>query len=606
MEEETPKSEQNLKLLWISSLIITIAVIAAFLILVVFKTYKVTFNSFGGSYVAEQKVKKGGLVTKPADPVKDGYNFVAWLYNDQEYNFNSKVTKDMTLVASWEEAKVMITVTLDIDGKQEDIKVEYGTMITDEDLASVMKDDYIIKWKLNNDAFDIDTTPILDTITLKGEYVKAKTFEVKFDSDGGSSVATEKVTEGRYAKKPTNPTKSGYTFDAWYLDGKEYKFTDRVTKNITLKAKWIADSDVKKYTVTFNSDGGSSVASQTVLEGKTATKPTNPTKNGYTFKEWQLNGSAYSFSTAVTGNIVLKAVWEKTSSPTSDGNTKKYTVTFNSDGGSSVASQSVAEGAKATKPTNPTKNGYTFKEWQLDGKTYNFNTTVTKNITLKATWTKNSSSSHTIIFDSDGGSSVERQTVLDGSQVTRPANPTKSGYTFKEWQLNGSAYNFSTPVKSNLTLKAVWTKLADYTVTFNSDGGSSVASQTVTSGGKATRPANPTKSGYNFKEWQLNNSAYDFNTPVTGNITLTAKWTQKSYTIAVANEDNNSLSISLRVILTVKEEGTQVPFSEIKYSDGVTLCTGSDNKVNRNDIEGESSFIVVLSNGTTVTATLES
>lgn len=68
---------------------------------------------------------------------------------------------------------------------------------------------------------------------------------------------------------------------------------------------------------------------------------------------------------------------------------EKHVVTFNSDGGSSVVKQSVEEGNKATKPKDPTKKDYTFIEWQLDGKKYDFNTIISKDIALKAIWKKN-------------------------------------------------------------------------------------------------------------------------------------------------------------------------------------------------------------------------
>jgi len=66
---------------------------------------------------------------------------------------------------------------------------------------------------------------------------------------------------------------------------------------------------VTTYTVTFDSDGGSEVAAQEVEEGETATEPEAPTKDGYTFGEWQLDGQAYDFSTAVTADITLTATW---------------------------------------------------------------------------------------------------------------------------------------------------------------------------------------------------------------------------------------------------------------------------------------------------------
>ncbi len=150
-------------------------------------------------------------------------------------------------------------------------------------------------------------------------------------------------------------------------------------KNETSASITIKISALPEYTVTFDAAGGSSVASQTVTKGQTATQPTAPTKAGYVFKGWTLNGAAYNFATPVTGNVTLVASWEE-NAPTT------YTVTFDAAGGSSVASQTVTEGGVATEPTAPTKAGYVFKGWTLNGAAYNFATVVTGNITLVASW----------------------------------------------------------------------------------------------------------------------------------------------------------------------------------------------------------------------------
>ena len=135
----------------------------------------------------------------------------------------------------------------------------------------------------------------------------------------------------------------------------------------------------KTFTVSFDSDGGSAVASQTVKEKESATEPAAPTKSGFNFVEWQLDGAKYDFSSKVTKDITLKATWKEK---------EKFTVSFDSDGGEEVASQTVVEGSTATKPADPYKEGVFFAEWQLDGKTFDFSTPITSNITLKATWSE--------------------------------------------------------------------------------------------------------------------------------------------------------------------------------------------------------------------------
>ncbi len=138
-------------------------------------------------------------------------------------------------------------------------------------------------------------------------------YEVKFNSNGGTIVEVQKIKKGQTATKPVDPTKDGYVFDNWYLNDAVYDFSSKVTKNITLEAKWINES-ADAYTVTFDTNGGSEISSVKVTEGNKVTKPTSPTKEGYKFVEWLLNGKAYDFTKEVTEDITLVASWEKTDS----------------------------------------------------------------------------------------------------------------------------------------------------------------------------------------------------------------------------------------------------------------------------------------------------
>ena len=204
---------------------------------------------------------------------------------------------------------------------------------------------------------------------------------------------------------------------------------------------------------------------------------------------------------------------------------KTYVVTFNVDGVTNNVT--VNSNTAVTKPADPIKSGYTFVEWRLNGVAYNFNTLVTSNLTLVAYF--EATVTYTVTFTVDG-TTYTTSTVNSGDMVTSPADPTKSGYTFVEWQLNGSAYNFNTPVTSNLTLTAYFTLDTNYVVTFTVDGATYTTS-TVASGGTVAKPADPVKSGFTFVEWRLNGSAYNFNTPVTSNITLVAYFTEDNFTI---------------------------------------------------------------------------
>ena len=391
-------------------------------------THTVTFDSKGGSVVEPQVVKDGDVADEPVtDPAKNGYTFVTW-YKDEacteRYNFKSAVTKDITVYAGWHARK--FTVSFNSDGGSEvDAQkgIEYGETATEP--KDPTKENFTFKeWQLGGEKYsfktkvtsDIELTAVWEEKGGDNPDGGETTYcRVSFDSDGGTSVSSQKVKSGRTANEPSVPTKKGKTFKGWQLDGTDYDFDAAVTSDIELKAVWESDgSEVKDvyHTVTFNSDGGSDVSSQSVKDGNTANEPGEPTKKGYTFKGWQLDGADYDFNAAVTKDIELKAVWEKDSTggdtdpdggdtdPDEGEKVKVYTVTFDSNGGSSVKAQKVIKGETATEPKDPTKDGFVFKGWQLDGADYNFDAAVTKDITLKAVWQEKGTDGGT---DPDGG-----------------------------------------------------------------------------------------------------------------------------------------------------------------------------------------------------------
>ena len=189
----------------------------------------------------------------------------------------------------------------------------------------------------------------------------------------GGTYATQIVQTGEKAVKPDDPKVNGLTFGGWYtdedcIDGNEYNFTAPVTKDMTLTAKWTVNS----YTITFDTDGGSAVAPITQDYGTTIKAPAAPTKTGYTFMGWNPALPA----TMPAGDMTLTAQWR----------INRYTVTFDTDGGSEVDAQTVAYGEKAKTPADPTKTGYTFAGWELGGNAYDFAAAVTGNMTLTAKW----------------------------------------------------------------------------------------------------------------------------------------------------------------------------------------------------------------------------
>lgn len=216
------------------------------------------------------------------------------------------------------------------------------------------------------------------------------------------------------------------------------------------------------YSIKFETDGGSVVMSQTVAKGEKASKPVDPTKDGYVFKEWLYQGKNYDFSSSVTTDLTLTAKWIEISQ-----DSETFVVKFDSDGGTTIPNQVIEKGNNVEQPSDPIKEGYEFKGWTLNDELYNFDIIVEENLELKATWEKiedekNDSKKYTVTFNSNGGSNVSSQTVIEGNKVKQPSNPTRSGYTFNGWTLNGKAFDFNSKITGNITLVANWEKTVSY------------------------------------------------------------------------------------------------------------------------------------------------
>ena len=557
------------------------------------KSVKVTFDSDGGSSVESQEIKKGEMAHKPLNPTKEKYEFAYWSLDDKEYDFSNKVENDIELKAIWSQSVInekKYILTFDVNGKTKTIEVENASEIHLDELEYEEKKGYEIKWYVNGEEYDF-TTPLEKDITIIGKYEKVDTskYTVKFNANGGSKVANQILEKNEVAKEP-EISRYGYILEGWYLNNQKYDFTNAVTANITLVANWKEDPNIKRYEIKFEVDE-KIVTTKTILEGEKVVITTEPSKYGYKFEGWYLGKEKYNANNKVTEDITLVAKFTEL---------PKYEVSFDCDGGKSIASQSIFEGEMALKPT-PIKEGYTFKEWQLDGKPYDFETKVTKNIKLKAIYVKDTEF-YTVTFESDG-KVIETKKVEEGQKVEKPKDPTKEGYKFKEWQLEEKTYDFDKEVVTgNITLKASYVKKKIYTVTFESDG-KVIETKKVEEGQKVEKPKDPTKEEYKFKEWQLDDVGYDFNRIVDRNIVLKAYWEEipKTYKIKATRADNYSPDS----ILTVYEDGKEIEVKEIKYTDGVHLCDGTKLVVATNDIKGETKLIVVLLNDKEVKATIE-
>ena len=221
-------------------------------------------------------------------------------------------------------------------------------------------------------------------------------------------------------------------------------------------------------------------------------------------------------------------------------NNQKYVVTFDMQNGEPKFEQLVKRGNRVYEPSDPKNAGYIFLGWYEGNELYDFTKVVKYNMTLVAKWEKDDYVK--VSFETVGGNTIEPISVKKGSKVTRPIDPKKTGHTFKMWTLNGVAFDFETPITEDITLLATYEDV--YSVFFDSNGGSKVASGTV-KGGKIAKPEDPTKSGYKFLGWYLEDKAYDFSTEVKDNMTLKAKWQLISTYISPRTAVDNEKLIGL-------------------------------------------------------------
>ena len=287
-------------------------------------------------------------------------------------------------------------------------------------------------------------------------------------------------------------------------------------------------------TISFSGNGATSGFMESIQGaiGQSATIPNvGFSRTGYTFTGWNTSpdgtGTAYRPNATIqfaAQNITLYAQWK----------VRSYSVNFDSNGGSAVASQSVKYGSKASRPTDPTRAGHTFQGWYTSrdgGARYDFNQTVTGDVTLYAHWSVNS---YTLTFDGNSGKASESsRTVAYGGQYGSLPTATRTGYAFQGWYTardGGTKVSPSTTMgAADTTLYARWS-VNSYTVSFDSDGGSNVPAQKVRYGSKASRPADPTRAGHTFQGWYTSRdggSKYDFGTAVTGDVTLHAHWAKE-------------------------------------------------------------------------------
>jgi uncharacterized repeat protein (TIGR02543 family) len=406
---------------------------------------------------------------------------------------------------------------------------------------------------------------------------------ISFQTNGATPIQSLEIQAGDALNLPT-PSREGYTFGGWYLDPEfqqSANFLVLTNQNRTLYAYWIANL----YTVTFDSNGGTSVDPLIQPYDSEIVAPEQPSLLGYDFNGWFLDDETFLepfvFDTMPLSTTVY-AKWTATI----------YDITYILNGGvlaeGSPLSYTIEDDLVVFR--NPTREGHTFEGWfdnaAFDGDAYvAINPNRLASLTLYASWTVNQ---YTIIFDANGGSSVSPITQDYGTPLTEPEVPVKQGHTFKGWLNNGDLFTFTTMPEGGAYLVASW-EINTYTITLNVAGGDALENSTVDVEYDATITlVTPTRRGYQFNSWTDGTRTWQTGDRMPDtNITLTAVWTLINYPITYVmdfgfNNEENPLSYTVLdttiTLLTPTKEGHSFIgwFSDAAFTTPITtIAQGS-------------------------------
>lgn len=340
--------------------------------------YNVKFFALQGTPEPEdQEVLENGKVTKPVDPTREDYRFLGWYLPDstEVYDFNLPVTSDLIISAKWEKI-IYVTVTYNLDGGTpliDDVKLEKGKKVTEPEEPE--KEGYeFIGWFVGSVEFDFDL-PINENVTIKAKWEKIiVSYEVTFDLVYDIETFSENVLEGETVTEPDNPVRDGYKFVGWYLEEEVFDFNSPIEDNLTLKAVW-----QKEHTVIFYLDEEltEEYESEIVLDGNKVLKPTEPEKVGYSFVGWFVEDEEFDFDSEVKDDLNIVAKWKT-----------EYVVAFylEEDDSNVYVQFIINEGETVSEPAEPAKDFFIFLGWYLEEEEFDFETPITKSLTIIAKW----------------------------------------------------------------------------------------------------------------------------------------------------------------------------------------------------------------------------
>ena len=531
--------------------------------------YSIVFDANGGAfvdapadddrYVENQFIvsgTQGQTVDLPIVPTKEGYDFKGWEDGETGFIYEGAVPNiagDVDYTAVWEKKTYDVTFTI----TDENGEVIFEETVTFEHGEDVVAPDYDLEDGYEFDGWDIaDGTKAedADDYSAAAELIN---YDVKYVAvtgipEGGAIPAdtTKTVKDGAFeVGAATVPT--GYTFEGWFINSATGAKADATYTMTAAPVTFYGEFKAETYNINYDVNGGNYLASTPVVFGTPVTTITVPTKDGYTFKGWE--DAQGNLVTDAEGNVLdadftmpardllLKATWEE--NPTF--HTVTYTFNIAGIAEAPAAATNVQAGTTFTLETAPADTAeYKFTGWYYNGDKVTKIVMPANDVTIIGIWEPIVAETYTLTLDANGGTfadgkatnETEHQANADLSGL-KAIKPSREGYVFVDWS---PALPATMPAQ-DVVLTAQW-KVKEYTINFDTDGGSTVPPMDVEFGEKVTPPTAPTKPGYEFVDWSpalpetmgdIGNDGAEMN--------VTAIWEAKKYPVSL-NANGGALS----------------------------------------------------------------